>query len=137
MTLRHHVDVKTSSALPYMADRANVYYRHQLHKRTKGVCIRHHNMNPSTSFIIEWSIAWLLLVHHEYVFRCTPYNRSPLSSLCNNRERHHNMNPPEVSGSSLIHNNCCSPQAMRTLCDIREKRQFLLTRCWASGILTE
>ena len=26
MTLRHHVDVKTSSALPYMADRANVYY---------------------------------------------------------------------------------------------------------------
>ena len=25
VTLRHHVDVKTSSALPYMADRAKVY----------------------------------------------------------------------------------------------------------------
>ena len=26
MTLRHHVDVKTSSALPYMADHAKVYW---------------------------------------------------------------------------------------------------------------
>ena len=26
MTLRHHVDVKTSSSLPYMANRANVYW---------------------------------------------------------------------------------------------------------------
>ena len=91
------------------------------------ILLVHHTLNPPTIFIIVGSIGILSPAHHEYTYRAycdSPRNRSAICAIFT-REGYIIMSS---------HHDILSK---RILCDIREKRQFLLTRCWGSGMVTE